>query len=409
MRASLLAGFAVLSFLFAGNATAAATPDQVRDLYLEAVRLMTDGRNEEASAAFEHLIALEPQHAGAWLELALNHCTLGHPAEAERIFREIEVRFAPSAGILEVINSHRKQGCQLWKGKTYRSVTLTRGTDSNVNQGASNPVFVAGSGPERIETLLSDDFLPHRDSYLQGSFEVMRELNQQGAVAFAQLRLRHHDRFNEQDTKALLLGADRPFSVLGWQVRGMGSISMISLGGELYQRQIQLQARTAAPFKLAQNVELTLSAALGNTAYLTRTKFDSNTGELNALLNYRGQAAQGQVAMGALVDRGEAGRLGGNRHGWYNSVQLQRQFNPRLNGELGWTRQDWRGQTVYSPGLIDAVRMQSTRQWRAALTTPLSPKQSVQLEWRRVQNKENISLFQYNSQVVQLNWRWNGF
>lgn len=409
MRGSLLAGFAVLSFLFVGAAAAATTPDQVRDLYLEAVRLMTDGRNEEASAAFEHLIELEPQHAGAWLELALNHCTLGHPAEAERMFREIEVRFAPSAGILEVINSHRKQGCQLWEGKTYRSVTLTRGTDSNVNQGASNPVFVTGSGPDRFESLLSADFLPRRDSYLQGSFEVMRELSQQGAIAFAQLRLRRHDQFSEQDTKALLLGADRPFSVLGWQVRGMGSISVISLGGELYQRQLQLQARTAAPVKLPQNYELTLSAALGKIAYLTRTKFDSNTGELNALLNYRGQAAQIQVAMGALVDRGEAGRLGGNRHGWYTSVQSQRQFNPRLNGELGWTRQDWHGQTVYSPGLIDAVRMQSTRQWRAALTTPLSPTQSVQLEWRHVQNKENISLFQYNSQVVQLNWRWNGF
>lgn len=407
MRRLLLAACA--AFLLLCSGAAAAAPDRVRDLYLEAVRLMTEGRNEEASAAFEHLIDLEPQHAGAWLELALNHCTMGHPVEAERLFREIEVRFAPSAGILEVINSHRKRGCEPWRPKTVRSMTFTRGTDSNVNQGASNPVFVTGSGPNQIENLLAPGYLPRRDSYLQGALDVTRELNQRGAIAFAQLRVRHNDRVSDQDTNALLLGAERPLGIGGWNTRVLGSASLVSLGGTLYQRQLQLQARGAVPLPLPEHVELTVSAALGNIAYLTRQKFDSNTGEVSALLNYRGAANQQQAALGALVDRGEAGRLGGNRHGWYTSLQWQRQFNARLNAELGWTRQDWRGQTVYFPGLIDAVREQSTRQWRAALATPLSRSQSLQLEWRHVQNKENISLFQYNSQVVQLNWRWNGF
>lgn len=409
MRALVRAACAAALAMACGSAAANVAGDRIRDLYLEAVRLMTEGRNEQASAAFEHLISLEPQHAGAWLELAINHCTLGHQAEAERLFREIEVRFAPSAGILEVINGHRQRGCLPWAGKTHRSAALTRGTDSNVNQGASNPVFVTGSGSDRIENLLSADYLPRRDSYLQASLEVTRELDQRGTVAFAQLRSRHHDRVSEQDTNAVLVGADRGFSVANWKARAMATVSVVSLGGQLYQRQVQLQARTAAPLALPPGYELTLSAALSNVAYVTRQKFDANTGELSALLNYRGKQAQGQVALGALVDRGEAGRLGGNRHGWYASVQSQRRFGARLNGELGFTRQDWRGQTVYSPDLVEAVRSQSTRQWRAALSTPLSRSQNLQLEYRHVQNLENISLFQYNSRVVQLNWRWNGF
>jgi hypothetical protein len=394
--------------LLAGNA-AAATPERVEALYLEAVRLMTEGRHQQATAALEHLIEIEPQHAGAWLELAINHCTLGHPAEAERLFREIEVRFAPSAGILEVIDSHRQRGCQPWQPKVYRAITLSRGTDSNVNQGASNPVFVTGSGPDRIESLLSDSYLPRRDSYVQAAFDYTRDLDQRGAVGFVQLRARRHDQVGEQDTNALLLGADRPFNVAGWGARGMGSASFVSLGGQLYQRQLQLQARTAVPLPLPPRVDLTLSAALGNIVYLTRRKFDANTGELSALLNYRGEANQGQAAFGLLVDRGEAGRLGGNRHGWYASLQGQRRFTPWLDGEFGYTLQDWHGQTIYSPGLIEAVRNQSTRQWRAALAAAITPHQSVQLEWRTVQNRENISLFQYNSRVIQLNWRWNGF
>jgi tetratricopeptide (TPR) repeat protein len=408
MTALLRALLAALLLSCAG-AAAASIPDKVRDLYLDAVRLMTEGRHEEASSAFAHLIELEPQHAGAWLELALNQCTLGRPAEAERLFREIEVRFAPSAGILEVINSRRRQGCQSWRPKTVNSVALTRGTDSNINQGASNPVFVIGSGPDRIERLLTDDYLPQRDSYTQGTLEATRELNQRGAIAFAQLRVRHNDRLSEQDTNAVLVGADRPFSIGRWSARAMGSVSLVSLGGELYQRQLQLQVRAPVPLALPENVELTVSAALGNIVYLTRQKFDNNTAELSALLNYRGARNQQQGALGLLADRGEAGRLGGNRHGWYTSVSWQRQFSDRLNGELGWTRQDWRGRRVYSPQVIDEIRSQSTRQWRASLTAPVGQKQSIQLEWRHVQNKENISLFQYNSQVVQLNWRWNGF
>ncbi|MDL2356714.1 MAG: tetratricopeptide repeat protein [Pseudomonadota bacterium] len=404
MRAALL-----LAMLLGAGSAAAATPDAVNQLYLEAVRLMTEGRTVAATAALEHLIEIEPQHAGAWLELALNHCTLGHPLEAERLFREIELRFAPSAGILDVINSQRRRGCQPWQPKSARSVTLARGTDSNVNQGASNPVFVTGSGAERIENLLSDSYLPRRDSYLQAGFEASRELEPRGTVGFAQLRTRHHDRYSDQDTNAVLVGVDRPWGAGRWNARTMASLSLVSLGGQLYQRQLQLQARSALPLALPEQVELTVSAALGRTTYLTRHSFDASTGELSALLNYRADANAAQGALGLLVDRGEAARLGGNRHGWYASGQLQRQLSARVSGEAGATWQDWRGQTIYSPGLIEAVRSQSTRQWRAALGVAVSAQHSVQLEWRHVQNRENISLFQYNSQVVQLNWRWTGF
>ena len=408
MKPGALKAVLLTLLLLAGNARAA-TPDRLQTLYLEAVTLMTQGRHEAAAAALERLIAIEPQHAGAWLELAINHCTLGRPAEAERLFREIDVRFAPSAGILEVIDSHRRQGCQPRQPKVVRAMTLSRGLDTNVNQGASNPVFVTGSGADRIESLLSSSYLPRRDSYVQAAFETSRELDRRGTVGFAQLRARRHDRQREQDTNAVLLGADRPFELAGWRARAMGSVSFVSLGGQLYQRQLQLQARTALPLPLPPHIDLTVSAALGNIVYLTRQKFDTNTGELSALLNYRGAATSGQAAAGVLADRGEAGRLGGNRRGWYASLQAQHRLGARLDGELGYTRQDWRGQDIYAPDLIEAVRSQSTRQWRAALTAAISPHHSVQLEWRNVRNNENISLFQYASRVVQLNWRCNGF
>lgn len=405
--ALLLSGLSLLATLCVP--ARAATPAEQQAMYLHAVELMTEGRHAEATAAFERLIALVPQHAGAWLELAISHCTLGHPVEAEKLFREIEVRFAPSAGILAVIDANRRTGCKAWEPRTYRAMAVSFGTDDNVNQGASNPVFTVGSGPDRTERLLDEDFLPKRDSFVQTSFDYSRELTQQHSTAFAQLRMRRHHTVSEQDTNALLFGVNHPFRLGRWSGNTMLSASLVSLDGSLYQRQYQVQARVAPPLQLPEQFDLSLTASLGRAEYVTRRNFDADTGELSTMLNYRGKRNHAQLSAGALFERGRAGRLGGDRHGFYASLQMQHRFGERLGGEVGLTRQDWMSEREYAPDIIDLVRRQRTLQARVALVRPLTAKQSVLLEYRHVTNRENISLFQYSSNSLQLYWRWNGF
>jgi hypothetical protein len=40
------------------------------------------------------------------------------------------------------------------------------------------------------------------------------------------------------------------------------------------------------------------------------------------------------------------------------------------------------------------------------LSYALRRDQSLQLEWRQVRNRENISIFQYDAHQIQLSWRW---
>ncbi len=369
------------------------------------MRLLEQQRFEEAKVKFEQVLALEPQHAGAWLDLASANCELGNAGEAERLFREVEIKFAPSPGILDIIALHRNRGCKAWAPKSMRSFTVTRAADSNINQGASNPIFVSGG----LEYNLSPDYLPKRDRYTQLAFDYSRELNRTGAMGMLQLRARRHDNESDQDTQAALVGAERIDHAGNWAMRTLATASIVTLGGQQYQRQAQLQSWIAPPIPVPEYTNLVLSAAIGHNEYAHRTKFDANTGELGALLSYRGPRHQAAASTGWLADHGEAGRLGGKRHGWYASLQLQPRLFKDVATELSWTRQDWRGETIYSPGLIEAVRSQSTRQVRAALNWTVAPQHSVLLEWRHVQNKENISLFQYNSQSLQLSWRWSGF
>ena len=64
------------------------TPQQ--QLYQDALQSLAEGRKNDASKALVRLIEQEPKHAGAWLDLALIQCSLGHAEEAERLFANIE-------------------------------------------------------------------------------------------------------------------------------------------------------------------------------------------------------------------------------------------------------------------------------------------------------------------------------
>jgi len=71
--------------------------------------------------------------------------------------------------------------------------------------------------------------------------------------------------------------------------------------------------------------------------------------------------------------------------------------------------QNWDSQSPYSPGLIDQVRKQDTQIYRAGLVIPLRANTALQIEWRRVHNNENISLFEYRGQLLQLSLKWQNF
>ena len=73
---------------------------------------------------------------------------------------------------------------------------------------------------------------------------------------------------------------------------------------------------------------------------------------------------------------------------------------------MSWQYQNWAGAQAYSPGLIDVARRQHTQLTRATLWYELTKQQALYLEYRGVRNRENISLFEYQSRAWQLGWQW---
>ncbi len=377
-------------------------------LYQEALQSLAEGRKSDASEQMTRLIGIVPQHAGAWLDLALIQCSLGQGDEAERLFANVETRFNPRREILELIAEARDTGCVRWTPASTAAISVSRGVDDNVNQGASNSTFIVEGPDGTVELPLLADFLPKHDGYTQVSADYLRDITANGTLGFLQFQGRRYDSLHDYDTTALFGGVESPWRLGTWLVRGTASLGLTGMGGHLYQRQGQAQVRVTPPVPLPPRTQLHLIGAATRTDYATLSAFDANLIEARALLSHYTGDLSATVTAGVQSDRALADRPGGNRHGAYVSLNLRRPLGWSTTGELAYTRQSWDSASPYSPELlIDQVRAQRTQVLRASLTYQIGKQQRIVLEARAVRNRENISIFQYNNRQLQLSWQWH--
>lgn len=404
---------ALLASLALGSAHAADAPPDAPDasqaeqqaLYQQALQALSEGRRTDASQLLRRLIGEEPQHAGAWLDLALIQCSLGNGDEAERLFATVETRFAPSRDILELIAQTREDGCHPWAPSSNLSITFGRGHDRNVNQGVSSSNLHLDNGA--IDLSLLDDFLPKRDSYTTGGLDYLRDMTPNGMIGFAQLQWRRNDHLHAWDTSSVFGGVESPWRFGRWAMRLTGAGGMVTLGGHLYQRQLQGQVRVVPPLSLPNNMLFDVITGVTINNYLRLDNFDSRTFELRPEWSYRTGDTAASASLGLLDDHGNAQRPGGNRHGQFLNVLVRRGLWRDTGGELAYTRQTWRSARPYAPELlVPEIRDQTTEVLRGTLTYRIDKRQSLQLEARAVRNRENIEIFQYNNRQLQLSWVW---
>ncbi|XLZ69829.1 tetratricopeptide repeat protein [Massilia sp. SR12] len=396
----------------AAGADAAADSDfePVRQefLYRQALQAVAENRLEDAAALLERFIIDEPRHAGAFLELALAHCGLGNKEQALKLFATIEERFNPPPGIMEVIQHGRATGCER---KAERPATwlvsVGRGRDNNVNQGTSNPYFTIGTGSNQGSGELDPEFLPQADSFSVLNASYVRPLTSKGTIGILQAYARRHDHLHEQDSTSLLTGIEHSMALGRWRVRATGAMGVATLDGRMYQRQHQAQLRASPPISLPENLDLAAAINVSHVAYPTRPTYDSNTVEASLVLTQRSKRDHLQFTMSRLHDHGKELRPGGDRNGWFANAQWYTALRSGLYADANLTHQYWRSDRLYSPKLIDIVRRQNTTTLRGALQWYFQPNLSLHLEGRVVHNRENISLFQYNSRALQLSLRWD--
>jgi tetratricopeptide (TPR) repeat protein len=387
---------------------AAAYAQQTGDddaMYLQALQSLAEGRKNDASKTLSQLIDKDPLHAGAWLDLALIQCELGNRDEAERLFAKFETRFSPNPDILRLVGEIRDSGCKGWKPTSKASTLFGRGIDQNVNQGTSATSLVVDIGTP-VELPLLPEFRPQHDQYTAFGADYVRELTPNGSVGFVQYQARRNDHLHNYDTQVLAGGADSAWRFGSWALHTGASASGLTLGGRAYQRQVTAQLRVTPPLRLPHETTFDIVGSASHAAYPTLANFNSNQYDLRGQFTKRGDT-YASASFGLMSDQASQARPGGNRHGSYLGLTLRRQFGTGISAELTASNQTWHSATPYAPELLlPQVRAQHTETLRAALTWSLTNSQALQLEARAVRNKENISIFQYNTRQLQLSWLW---
>ena len=376
------------------------------DPYLQAMELLEQGRMVEAVNVLQRLVDEEPHNAGAYLDLASLHCRMGDLAKAEKLFTDIEARFAPPPSILDVIVSQRATGCSSADATSYMRLRMSRGWSDNANQGSSVSIFSLGTGADKFNVTLAPEYAPRPDGFSALTLEWSAPLPGTKTIALVQAGAQAHDSSSQYD-QAFLSGAlEHPWRAKNWAMRSLGAVNLSSLGGEAYQQQALMKLIATPPLSLPTDWNFDGSLGLSQVAFLTQPNFDSQMKEVRLMLIHTGAKGFVKADVGYTWDRGKALRPGGDREGTGANVHARFRLEQDLFGELGVSYQGWRGKQTYAPKLIDMHRNQDTLVVRAGLMVPLTRKQELFFEWRTVQNRENISLFAYKSQSLQLGWQW---
>jgi hypothetical protein len=232
--------FLLLLVVLSGIARATSAEAQARSR--EGSRALAEQRYLDARAALREAVRLDPDFAGAWLDLALASYALGEYAQAEELLDTIEARFAVPPPLIEVIAALREQiaaaaappaaaASDSWRWR--RQVSAAAGHDSNANAGLAHGELTLTLPGGAWVLPVARESRARADTFSQAGAAVVgsRRLGKGILAVDAGLQLRRNADVKDFDTEQLRAGltwtADGPLPAGGlwgllpgpWQVR----------------------------------------------------------------------------------------------------------------------------------------------------------------------------------------------
>lgn len=195
--------------------------------------------------ALERLVLLQPNNAGAWLDMAIASYRLGDTYSARQFFDHVEQNFRPPQKVREVIAGYRlrmklAESVSGFSGE----IAMLGGYDSNANSGISARSLPLTFGEQRIEFDLDKTNWPRPDTLfqLEGSLRYNNTPFSAGTRFGALLngQMRDYVTENNFDTRQILAGA-------GLQ----GDTPLGQAAGWFYQRESRLGGRDFLTTRLA--------------------------------------------------------------------------------------------------------------------------------------------------------------
>lgn len=393
--------------------------DDVAYNYQLGVLALRSGQYGIALNAFERVVLQRPEHAGAWLDLAIASFHLGDEAAAEQFFHYVQRTFAPPPAVRKVIDQYLRQiaahvaAKRNWQGQ----IGLSLGWTDNVNSGPALEKVQLTSGGQRIEVALDSRQRPRAASFLQtealfrwGPAALQSPPDGGNAPATGlQFILHGQQRLNTGETE-FNQGAALAAANYNWQ-RGADGWSLVLAHQDYHLGNSRMYSADWGDLTLRHDFGPCLVSGgleVERRRYGEQTSLDGNIRSLrlggDCMLGHPDRVAS--VVLRSGKDVPVLQRAGGEQ---YRHEILASYRHPAGAGRLEYTgrltrQEDREG---YSPLLEEgAIRHIRRGQLGILFALPVAGTQEWFVSGQYYTQQSNLKLFTQNAATLQTGWRW---
>jgi tetratricopeptide (TPR) repeat protein len=371
-----------------------------------------------AQSALERVVLMSPNHAGAWMDLAIASYQLGEFDRAQQIIDHLDQNFNPAASLKTQLSQVRRKLSyrpliQGWRG----SVAMLYGHDTNINSGLSNSNFylTLGAGaPVLVE--VADSQLPIADQALQGrgnAYRLFQHENGAETMVAGSLLLKEYisnSDFNYADA-AVVLNYRRPMSVdKNWLINLGGNARYIYFGGRPLGHFVTASAGVSK--KMGQ-CELGGRVDMERRTYTAANYFDATIPWVGLAYGCQNERFVYGLGLRYGYDKPDSLRPGGDTARIEGNAFVRGVLNPNLAYSLLIYAADYRDQLGFSE-IINNNANRHIRRFGQRLELQyalpkMGPNWSAQLELENSKDGSNLPLARIDGQQVWLGLRYQLF
>ncbi|MEA5098358.1 MAG: tetratricopeptide repeat protein [Burkholderiaceae bacterium] len=374
------------------------------------------GRYPMAAAAFERVVLMQPDNAGAWLDLAIATAESGNLAAAFSYFEHVETEFAPPPEMRALILAYRQHyqrrdqaRAQPKSGWDIRG-QAGGGWDTNANSGLLDSIIPLTVSGQRVPLTLDPSYLPRGDWFAKVGLNAKNERPTEYGQLVLLMGAQQRSYQNEHAFSTLDLnfsaGLIRP-TVLG----DLGTwlhLEHLSLGGSPLMKSMRAAVQIERPYagcRIGYGIEAEARRYQGSSATLDGNLLWLQAGlACNGKLHY--QSVQSSVIARVGLDDPQGSRAGGrSRHGEIVAM-FALPLAHRVTAEFSAALARVRDADGYSP-LLDNndVRTVTRRNLQFAVSHPISA--STDLQWVIEDSRisSNLELFQQSGRRYSVGLR----
>jgi tetratricopeptide (TPR) repeat protein len=397
---SLVAQRKFADALHALQARASAHENDPRYSYLLGAVALKVPDYAAAASAFERVVVMQPENAGAWMDLAIASAELGNTVSALEYFKYVETEFNPPPALRDIIATYRRRltaqaaPASPWRGHAQTAI----GIDTNANSGlnvASIPLTVRD---ERIDLTLDPAYRARSDTYAQVAADATWKHPVDGntlelSAGVRQRSFRHEHDFSTTELDASA-GLQRP-TALG-DAGAWVYVEHLSLGGKALVRNMRAVVQIERPHGECRSG---LAADFEWRRYISLSALDANITWLQAgiacdlrVIDHTVQTALiGRIG----YDRSMDNRPGGDTRRAELAARVSGPLAYGVTVELSATLSFSRDTLGYSPLLEqNAVRRLDRGNARILLTKPLGRYTDAMLLIEDNRYHSNLDLFE---------------